>query len=68
MATITMNNQDYDSELTSDKAKAQLTSIQFVDMEHQRLNAQTAVLRTAHANALQAALPPLPMGDIIKLN
>ena len=71
MATITINNQDYDSESLSDEAKAQLTSIQFVDMELQRLNAQTAVLRTArtaYANALQAALPPLSMGDTIKFN
>lgn len=71
MATITINNQDYDSESLSDEAKAQLTSIQFVDVELQRLNAQTAVLRTArtaYGNALQAALPPLLMGDTIKLN
>ena len=71
MATITINNQDYDSESLSDEAKAQLTSIQFVDVELQRLNAQTAVLRTArtaYANALQAALPLLPRGDTIKFN
>ena len=70
MATITINNQDYDSESLSDEAKAQLTSIQFVDMELQRLNAQTAVLRTAriaYANALQAALP-LHVSDTIKFN
>ena len=71
MATITINNQEYDSESLSDEAKAQLTSIQFVDVELQRLNAQTAVLRTArtaYANALQAALPLVPRGDTIKFN
>ena len=71
MATITINNQDYDSETLSDEAKSQLSSIQFVDAELQRLNAQTAVLRTArtaYGNALQAALPALPVGDTMKFN
>ncbi len=71
MATITINNQNFDSESLSDEAKAQLTSIQFVDVELQRINAQIAVLRTArtaYANALQAALPLIPTGDTIKLN
>ena len=71
MATITINNQDYDSETLSDEAKSQLSSIQFVDAELQRLNAQSAVLRTArtaYGNALQAALPALPVGDTMKFN
>lgn len=71
MPTVTINNQSYDADSLSDDAKAQLTSVQFVDSELQRLNAQIAVLRTArtaYGNALQAALPAMPMGDTIKFN
>jgi len=38
MPTITIDNIDYDLETLSDEAKAQLTSLQFVDSEIQRLN------------------------------
>lgn len=71
MPTIKINNQDYDSESLSDEAKAQLASVQFVDAELQRLNAHIAVLRTArtaYGNALEAALPGLPVGDTMKFN
>ena len=60
MATISIDNQDYDLDTLSEEAKAQLTSIQFVDAELQRLNAQVAVYQTArmtYAKALQEALP-----------
>ena len=72
MATITINDQAYDSDSLSDDAKAQLVSVQFVDAELQRLNAQMAVLRTArtaYGNALQAALPSAMFaGDTMKFN
>lgn len=71
MATLKINNQDYDSDLLSEDAKAQLASVQFVDAELQRLSSQMAVLRTArtaYGNALQAALPVLPVGDTMKFN
>jgi len=71
MSTITIDNQAYDLDTLSDDAKAQLTSMQFVDAELARLQAQTAVLQTArmaYSKALQAALPVLPAGDTMKFN
>lgn len=62
MATIKIDDKDYNTDSLSDEAKNQLLSLQFVDGELQRLQAQAAVLqtaRTAYANALKAALPPL---------
>jgi hypothetical protein len=60
MPTIKIDNQDYDLDTLSTEAKAQLQSLQFVDAELARLQAQAAVLQTARAaysKALQAALP-----------
>jgi hypothetical protein len=47
MTTITIDNKEYDLDKLSDEAKAQIVSIQFVDAELQRVNAQAAVLKTA---------------------
>lgn len=44
---IKIDDKEYDLDQLSEEAKNQLTSIQFVDAELQRLGAQTAVLRTA---------------------
>ncbi len=71
MTTITIDNHNYDLDALSDDARAQLTSLQFVDTELARMQAQTAVLQTArmaYAKALQAALPVLPVGDTMKFN
>lgn len=60
MANITIDNINYDTEKLSDDAKSQIMSIQFVDQELARLEAQAAALQTArmaYANALKAALP-----------
>ena len=59
MANIKIDDKDYDFDTLSDEAKNQLVSLQFVDAELQRLNAQAAVLQTArvaYANALKSAL------------
>jgi len=59
MATIKIDDKEYDSEQLSAEAKAQLMSLQFVDAELQRLTAQAAVLQTArvaYAKALNEAL------------
>ena len=59
MAAITIDNIEYDTDTFSAEAKNQLSSIQFVDSELARLNAQAAVLQTAriaYANALKEAL------------
>ena len=56
---IKIDDKDYDFDTLSEEAKNQLASIQFVDAELQRLNAQAAVLQTArmaYANALKSAL------------
>lgn len=73
MPTLKIDNQDYDLDTLSDEAKAQLTSLQFVDAELQRLTAKTAILQTAriaYSKALQAALPapaaPALAGDTIQ--
>ena len=66
MATIKIDNVNYDTDKLSDEAKAQLASIQFCDQELQRLQAQAAAYQTArnaYAKALQSALP---VGDTIK--
>ena len=57
---ITIDNKQYDLDSLSEDAKAQLASIQFVDSELARLQAQAAAYQTARAaysKALQAALP-----------
>jgi hypothetical protein len=58
---ITIDNQDYDFANLSDDAKAQLASLQFVDSEIARLQAQMAAFQTArnaYALALRQLLPP----------
>ncbi len=57
--TIKIDNIDYDLEHLSDDARAQLQSIQFVDQELARLQAQVAAMQTArnaYLSALKAAL------------
>ncbi len=69
MPNITIDNKHYDLDTLSDEAKAQLASIQFVDSELARLQAQAAALQTArmaYSKALQAALPALTDGDTLK--
>ena len=60
MATIKIDNVDYDSDTLSSEAKAQLISMQFCDQELARLQAQAAAYQTArmaYAKALKEALP-----------
>lgn len=62
MPIIRIDDKDYELDTLPDTAKAQLQSLQFVDAELQRLQAQTAVLQTARVayfKALQAALPSI---------
>ena len=71
MTTIKIDNIEYDTDKLSDDAKAQLVSLQFCDQELQRLQAQAAAIQTArmaYANALQSALPAMPLGDTLKFN
>jgi hypothetical protein len=71
MATIKIDNKEYDLDTLSDECKAQLASIQFVEQELARLQAQAAVLQTAKASflqALQKSLPVLGGSDTINLS
>ncbi len=71
MPTIKIDNVDYDSDKLSDKAKAQLVSLQFCDQELARLQAQSAAYQTArmaYVKVLQAALQTAPVGDTLKFN
>ncbi len=71
MATIKINNKEYDLDTLSNECKAQLASIQFVEQELARLQAKTAALQTAKAayhQALKSSLPVLGASDTIKLS
>ena len=59
MATITIDGNDYDTDSLSDAAKEQVASLQFVQNEIKRSEANLAVLRTAsvaYSNALKNEL------------
>ena len=71
MPNIKIDNKEYDLDTLSDECKAQLASIQFVEQELVRLQAQAAVLQTAKAAYLQGlkiSLPVLGGSDTIKLS
>ena len=71
MATLNIDNKEYDLDSLSDECKAQLASIQFVEQELARLQAKTATLRTAknaYLQALQKSLPVFGGSDTIKLS
>ena len=63
MPLIKINDKDYEFDQLSDKAKAQLNMLRFVDAELQRLKTQTAALqmaRTAYGSVLLGALAEAP--------
>ena len=71
MPNIKIDNKEYDIDTLSEECKAQLASIQFVDQELARLQAQTSVLQTAkiaYLQALKASLPVIGGSDTIKLS
>ena len=71
MPNIKIDNKEYDLDTLSDECKAQLASIQFVEQELARLQAQASVLQTAKAaylQALKASLPVVGGSDTIKLS
>ena len=49
MATIKIDDQEYDTDDLSDKAKEQIVSLQFVQGELKKLEGQMAVYRTAQS-------------------
>lgn len=58
MTTISIDNKNYEIESLSEEAKAQLISLQYVDGELARLEAQLAAMQTAR-NAYASALSGL---------
>lgn len=55
MATITIDDKEYEVDSLSEESKAQLVSLRYVDSELARLQAQAAALQTAR-NAYRRAL------------
>ena len=53
MAKVNIDGKDYEFDDLSDKAKAQLVSLQFVQGELKRLEAQIAVFKTAEVGYLR---------------
>ena len=49
MASVTIDGKEYDLDNVSQKAKENITSLQFVQAEINRLNSQLAVYKTAAA-------------------
>jgi len=58
MTKITIDEIEYESDALSEEAQAQLQSLQFVNGEIQRLQAQMAAMQTA-SNAYASALKEL---------
>ena len=59
MATIKIDDKDYDVDELSEEAKAQVVSLNFVDAELNRLQLKVAAMQTArnaYANALKSLL------------
>ena len=63
MATITIDGKEYDVETLSDETKAQLGSLQYVDSELARLQAQAAALQTARMAYGRALKQTLEQGE-----
>ena len=71
MATIKIDNKEYDLDTLSDECKTQQASIQFLEQELARLQAKAAAFQTAknaYLQALKASLPVLGWSDTIKLS
>ena len=71
MATITIDGTEYDTETLSDESKAQLGSLQYVDSELARLQAQAAALQTAriaYGRALKETLEEGKAPEVDEVN
>ena len=69
MPIIKIDEKEYELDLLSSQVKEQLMSLQFVDAELQRLQAQAAVFQTArlaYSKALNDALPAtIDMSEVV---
>jgi hypothetical protein len=66
MATITIDGKEYDTDTLSDETKTQLGSLQYVDSELARLQAQAAALQTARIAYGRALTETLENGSASK--
>lgn len=60
MASITIDGKEYDSEILSEDAKGQITSLQIIDRKIADLTNDIKIMQTArnaYAKALEKALP-----------
>ncbi len=60
MASVSIEGREYDPDKLSEQARQLLTSVNVVDQEIRRLQAQLAIFQTArraYVTALQQALP-----------
>lgn len=62
MATLTIDNKQYDIEKISAEAKAKLESARFCEQRIEQLEAELSIVKTARSAYLQA-LPPLLNDD-----
>ena len=68
MTKVTIDGQEYDSDLLSDEAKAHFVSIRYVDQELSKLAMQSAALQTAknaYGKALKEAIAGLKTGESV---
>ena len=68
MATITIDDKEYDVESLSDESKAQLVSLRYVDSELERLQAHAAALQTARIAYGRALKETLEEGKAPEVN
>ena len=63
MPKITIDDIEYNSEDLSDNGKAQLASLQFLEVQMARLNSEIAVYQTARNSYAQALKEELDRSD-----
>jgi len=66
MATITIDDKEYDVDSLSEESKEQLVSLRYVDSELARLQAQAATLQTARIAYGRALKQTLEQGEAPK--
>lgn len=54
MRKLVIDGAEYDADLLSDHGRAQVASLQFLELQLQKLQQEIAVYRTARENYLQA--------------
>ena len=63
MTKITIDNNEYETENLSDNAKAQLASLQFLEVQMNKLKSEIAVYQTARAAYVTALKTELDIDE-----